>query len=690
MSKFFPGLLALLLLFASWGAGRICHRWADRFLTSYSPRQARGNSPIRFRFRLRCCVQALPRVWSRNTQELCCRFSFRKVARCIVKQRPPTILNPPRLVLAVEAQPLTLPREAGLSLPRKFYVTYQERTEQLEIISYNDAAGRFEFQVVSDYAAGKTPVVRYANRVLCMSCHQNAGPIFATTPWRETNFDMGIAMRLAEEQPARYPSATAALGGHDAALLDYSTDRANYFSAYQLLWQQACGGENPNNEAAVLCRAGVLKALLQFRLSGDIAYDISSTRYGDTLRAFYGNWHTNWPGGLLVATADIPDRSPLEPDTGDPTLDALLQRLPQAFWPDPIDMVAGGMVTRLAEFIIDADIARYDTYLQRMGTDSTRTIHESSCDIQPTSPQLSNAPVMFNCGDSQSVNAHIEVVIDDSQVVGGHVLELHLPGDTYLWSATSKETTLDTQLGHTTLEAVLGNSSKFHPRIDDGRRLESISLTWEGSELTRDLIGSQAHVSFTIVDDFSPIENAIEAMVRETLSGRSDALSAKPFRRQAVVSDLNRHLGMPALKWCCNLPPVSGDQLQTPKTITTDALQDFQTNCGTCHNTENRYPPGFLYGSNTEVEMRLSDCAPRIFRRLDLWRQPRELWARSPMPPSSALALIGHDENTWASSDTLATLAGSIRSLIEKEAGKQAISVLLEVDYDTLPPCTTH
>ena len=82
--------------------------------------------------------------------------------------------------------------------------------------------------MVEDYAAGKTPTVRYARRALCMSCHQNAGPIFADTPWRETNFDTKVAVRIAEEQPARYRTAMAAHGGHDAALIDYSTDRANY------------------------------------------------------------------------------------------------------------------------------------------------------------------------------------------------------------------------------------------------------------------------------------------------------------------------------------------------------------------------------------------------------------------------------------------------------------------------------
>ena len=603
----------------------------------------------------------------------------------------PDYFKSPRVVLAVDAPPRMVEHEAGLSLPRRFYVGYQERIEQLEVISYNDDAGRFEFQVVEDYAAGKTPTVRYASRALCMSCHQNAGPIFSNTPWRETNFDTEVAKRIAEEQPDRYQTTMAALSGHDAALLDYSTDRANYFLAYQLLWQKACGGEDPDDEESVRCRAGVLKAILQFRLSGDIAYDHATPRYLATLRTFYRNWRSRWPGGLYVATADIPDRSPFETQIRVATLDPLIQRAPQAFWPEPIDMVAGGMVTRLSEFIIDADIKRYDEHLSRTSQESAKTVYRSSCEIQPGSPRLTGAPIKFVCGDRQSLQAYIELVVQRDQVVGGHIFELHLPGDTYLWSANFKHTVLSKATGRTTLKASLLSARGNHARVADGRRLDAVMLEWPGNDYTVDLIGGEAALAITLVDEFSPLENAIEAMVAESLSGESDTLSSRPFRRRQIVSDLNRHLGLAALDWCCDLPSVATSQTVTVKPISFIApVRNFQQNCGLCHSGDGRYPPGFLNGSESEIRNHLTECAPRILRRLGLWNQTPQSRTRSPMPPVSSLALLGHDESSWHASDTKGDLAGHARALLTEALGEQEIARFADIDYDALPPCDPH
>ena len=78
------------------------------------------------------------------------------------------------------------PDKTGLLLKDRLYLGYQEKANAIEIISYNGKAGRFEFQVVHDYAPGLTPTVSYASRPLCMGCHQNGGPIWSEPPWEET------------------------------------------------------------------------------------------------------------------------------------------------------------------------------------------------------------------------------------------------------------------------------------------------------------------------------------------------------------------------------------------------------------------------------------------------------------------------------------------------------------------------
>ncbi len=66
-------------------------------------------------------------------------------------------------------------------------------------ISYNEKAGRFEFQVVHNYGPGLTPTVSYASRPLCMGCHQNGGPIWSEPPWEETNSNPRIVSLLQEQ-----------------------------------------------------------------------------------------------------------------------------------------------------------------------------------------------------------------------------------------------------------------------------------------------------------------------------------------------------------------------------------------------------------------------------------------------------------------------------------------------------------
>lgn len=69
----------------------------------------------------------------------------------------------------------------------QIYLAGAERAQQAEAISYNDHAGRFEFQIIRNYGRGLTPTVEYAHRAFCISCHQNEGPIFPLFPWSETN-----------------------------------------------------------------------------------------------------------------------------------------------------------------------------------------------------------------------------------------------------------------------------------------------------------------------------------------------------------------------------------------------------------------------------------------------------------------------------------------------------------------------
>lgn len=95
----------------------------------------------------------------------------------------PDFFRYPRVVLAVDGEPQAQPHESGVFMKDRLYLGYLEKPGVLEVISYNESAGRFEFQIVSDYREGGKANVVYANRAVCTACHQNLTPIFARPLW---------------------------------------------------------------------------------------------------------------------------------------------------------------------------------------------------------------------------------------------------------------------------------------------------------------------------------------------------------------------------------------------------------------------------------------------------------------------------------------------------------------------------
>jgi len=175
----------------------------------------------------------------------------------------PDFFKSPRAVAVVEAEPLDPPDRPLILLKDRLYLGYQPVTDSIEVISYNEAAGRFEFQVVADYRAGGAPTVYYTDRAVCIGCHQNHAPIFAGEPWEESNSNPKIGALLELEQPSFYgiPSFT---GIDIPGLIGNAIDRANMFAAHQLLWREGCG----EGADGITCRANVFLSVLRYRLAG--------------------------------------------------------------------------------------------------------------------------------------------------------------------------------------------------------------------------------------------------------------------------------------------------------------------------------------------------------------------------------------------------------------------------------------
>ena len=252
----------------------------------------------------------------------------------------PDFFRFPRVVAAADGSN----RRGALPLRDRLFIGYHETGEVLEVISYNDAAGRFEFQVVRDYAPGKTPQVYYARRSLCLACHQNAAPIFARPLWDETPANPAIARRLRAVHKDFYG---VKLSGTDIAyFIDAASERASLFSVWQTLWQQGCGADDA-------CRMQALAAALDYARNGTLPG-------ADAVPALARNWISHWPHGLPIPNPDLPNRDPLAamPDAAN---DPLLTRSPLAVWhaPDTTAFIVGlaGMLDTSALHALPHDLA---------------------------------------------------------------------------------------------------------------------------------------------------------------------------------------------------------------------------------------------------------------------------------------------------------------------------------------------
>ena len=188
----------------------------------------------------------------------------------------------------------------------RLFLGYQEKAQVIEVLSYNETAGRFEFQLVSGYRAGAAPRIEYAKRAVCVVCHQNQAPLFPRPLWDETNSNARIAHLLAAQKREFYgfPIEQSADVPYE---IDLAVHRANEFSVYQLVWSRADRRT----------RSLWLLAMLRCRVAGNC--ETNPTLHAALLH----QWRANWPHGLPVPNPEIPNRNPLAIlSRGGPTSDA--------------------------------------------------------------------------------------------------------------------------------------------------------------------------------------------------------------------------------------------------------------------------------------------------------------------------------------------------------------------------------
>ena len=615
----------------------------------------------------------------------------------------PDFFKFPRIVFAVTGEPAANGHDPGVLLKDRLYLGYVEKTGMLEVISYNEAAGRFEFQLVKDYRAGAQPKVFYANRAICISCHQNHAPIFSKAIWGETNANGKVAALLRAQRADFTSSAQANIDFPDD--IDKSTVRANTLVTLQRVWREGCSdAQDPSLSRR--CRAAAFTAMLQVGLSGEQERASGSADYqGSFVATFARVWRQTWPQGLRMAQSSLPDRNPFgatgsyygsggaEQGSLDwiaashvpAALDPLNPRPAREIWRVAGALDAYRFIPGWAKFFAASDFRALDNHLlQQAGSEIVqRAVYRAPCSVvrEPGSTAFK-----FECAGDAATAHGVNLAGRFDERGNGRIAWLNFGPAGQVRDLLFQGNVAQRNGSESTLRAV-PKKNGLAARLPDGRVLASVEIQWpdDAAQASKPIA---ARFEVVVLDDFALVRQAIERLLARQTSLFDDG----PLVRANLLRALFSELGMPERSWCCvddaDMPAV----LLDPAEVSASAFQVrewqplFQY-CALCHLTREQFPPNFLSGDASQVAGNLRRCAPRMLVRLSAWRTPVEQRVKSPMPPVTALPELGTTTHRWADSEELEQLRAYVEGLVWSEGQPSAVAELLKEGYEALPRC---
>ena len=207
----------------------------------------------------------------------------------------------PRVLVAADFQAAPSEANFGLAPRGQLFLGFVENAKEIEVISYNEAAGRFEFQLVQDYSADGQRRIVYAQRQICLTCHQGSAPIFPQRPWNETNGQPETATAIQTARGAApYLNLPIANPLGVPERFDELTDVGNFIPVTQRAWIDGCG-QNAD------CRKAMLKLALGY-LWNPAGFSTESPESWKLREQQAKQWPA---GGIAVPESDIRNRDPL-------------------------------------------------------------------------------------------------------------------------------------------------------------------------------------------------------------------------------------------------------------------------------------------------------------------------------------------------------------------------------------------
>ncbi len=607
----------------------------------------------------------------------------------------PDYFESPRIVVAVTGAPDSGVGPIGVPLKNRLFLGYQPRSETLEIISYNDAARRFEFQVVRDYGSRREPEARYARRALCASCHQNQAPMFPDASWGETTADRAVASRLQNLGPEFH--GVPVNDDRAVTAIDIAADEANLLPVYQRLWLEGCASTAASDVAH--CRAGALLAMVQYRLSNSAGFDRAAPLYADGyLPVQRRNWIDRWPDGLLIPNSNLPDRAPLmspSPSAVPVALDPLRHRPPMARWEVAAPRDLERLVRGLSRELPDRQITLLDDYLRQAGGGATSRELRAPCSVVRRGLSGRARLYRIECGirpdESATFQLQAQFQVTPDGNAEGEASSLGLDNSNYA-RRTLAGNMEATESGGRIVLRLVGNDGVTAIRAPDGNAVESFTLAWDQA-VPENAARFEAFGMLSIASDFEQVTAALEQLAADTSS--NSPLFDNRFDGIKFSKWLLAGLGILSDPSCCDVKLTPEPRLDVGAGSTEAALsielehrgplRTFSRYCGACHGSDTTYPPGFLHGDGDAVLSALRHCAERIYVRLSMWGLASDDQIVPPMPPMQGLSLVRTTADEWRRGESLERLTNYVEGMLVDE-GRDP-NALLESPYHATRAC---
>ena len=582
------------------------------------------------------------------------------------------------MVVAVDTEPSLMPEEHPVFIKNRVFIGYQPKANAFEVISYNETAGRFEFQVVTDYREGGEPTVEYANRTLCMSCHQTGGPIFSRAPWNETSSNPDVATELIAHGASGMDRLT-----HPTGALDRATDQARLFDAYQTLWRRMCKGDTRGQ--SIRCRAGLFELMLEkrfFRIRGAFTDSDFVSKYFIPIAGV--SFIENWAKGIPIPSADVPNRRPLRldpPTTVKPRVDPLRPRPTRLVL--PFEDI-GRLIEGLASFMpfIDIKALNDDLYQSGPARAGVRWRFRGSCEITTQEYGDDRGLVGVECQVSdRSLRQHFNLLgdlsIQGESVVPRESLNRWLVGDGMFFNNVYHEgspISIDGDNWRIVLKFNAGES-RLHVWLPDGAAVEDVVIRWPRHPGEQSPVPQVSNFSgeavMTLRPGYERLQAAIARMVQRADAGELDVFDAGPFRGGQTIQALLEELGVQSTPWCCDtwspLPParlrghLASASADHPRAR-------FNQYCAECHALPDASPASFLAGTEKEVDHKLGECAEQIYYRLNMWDEEKNSREKTPMPPMLHIVQIEKLIPPGQVASDLTQMRDYVATLLERSA----------------------